>query len=362
MLARQYPPGGGRGSTSLPHRQQQHQQSWRTRAISVSSRHDRSRFSCSNSCFSNKQAQEGLLQLLLDQHLADLSGSSTPAVNSCLTSEQQLEEIYNVLDEEVFFSKGGYVIPKRERAKIDATGGDATYGEVQASGVDTLLRYLAMDSSSVFVDLGCGRGRAVLQVAMHSTVSKAVGIELSESRLEQAEAALEVLQQQGVALQPIELRHADLSSCSLQEGTHFYVCSTAFGAGICRSIAERLAASPNFQVLITSRQLPTQPYLYRVSEVPCSYTYGQNGRAFIYVKSLAAAPVATLSRVWCRGGVCWLPSSSQLQLGLSVDEPMHVTRPVFDLNLDADEETSGLGRQQRQHELQEVGVFGNAEG
>jgi hypothetical protein len=94
-----------------------------------------------------------------------------------------------------------------------------------------------MDSSSVFVDLGCGRGRAVLQVAMHSTVSKAVGIELSESRLEQAEAALEVLQQQGVPLRPVELRHADLSSCSLQEGTHFYLCSTAFGAGICRCAA-----------------------------------------------------------------------------------------------------------------------------
>jgi hypothetical protein len=43
-----------------------------------------------------------------------------------------------------------------------------------------------------------------------------------------------VLQQQDVPLRPVELRLADLSSCSLQEGTHFYLCSTAFGAGICR--------------------------------------------------------------------------------------------------------------------------------
>ncbi|WIA31873.1 hypothetical protein OEZ86_002738 [Tetradesmus obliquus] len=283
------------------------------------------------------------------------------AGSSCVTSEQQLEDIYDLLDQEIFFSKGGYVIPKRERAKIDATGGDATYGEVQASGVDVLLRYLAMDSSSVFVDLGCGRGRAVLQVAMHSTVRKAIGIELSESRLEQAEAALEVLQQQGVPLQPVELRHADLSSCSLQEGSHFYLCSTAFGAGICRSLAERLAASPNFQVLVTSRQLPTQPYLYNVSQVPCSFTYGQNGRAYIYVKSLAAAPVATLARVWCRDGVCWLPgSSSQLQLGLSVDEPLFDTRPVLDLKWDRSGEVAEKGQQQ-QHVLQEVRVFGDAE-
>jgi hypothetical protein len=115
-------------------------------------------------------------------------------------------------------------------------------------------------------------------------------------------------------------------------------------------------------VLITSRQLPTQPYLYKVSEVPCSFTYGQNGRAYIYTKSLAAAPVATLSRVWCRDGVCWLPSSSGLQLGLSVDEPLHCTRLVLDLNSDGSEEAAVVGQQQeRQHELQEMRVFGNTE-
>jgi hypothetical protein len=51
-----------------------------------------------------------------------------------------------------------------------------------------------------------------------------------------------VLQQQGVPLRPVELRHADLSSCSLQEGTHFYLCSTAFGAGICRWAARLMQA------------------------------------------------------------------------------------------------------------------------
>jgi hypothetical protein len=63
--------------------------------------------------------------------------------------------------------------------------------------------------------------------------------------------------------------------------------------------------------------------------------------------------------------MCWLPSSRGLQLGLSVDEPLHCTRPVLNLNLD--EEAAGLGQQQnqqqqeRQHELQEVRVFSNAE-
>lgn len=44
-------------------------------------------------------------------------------------------------------------------------------------------------------------------------------------------------------------------------GTHFFLCSTAFSGSACRRIAERLAALPTFEVLVTSRQLPFQPYL-----------------------------------------------------------------------------------------------------
>jgi hypothetical protein len=74
----------------------------------------------------------------------------------------------------------------------------------------------------------------VLQVAANSPAARVIGLELSGSRLEQAELALQQLQEQGVELQPVQFRQADLSSCDLTEGTHFYMCSTAFGAGICR--------------------------------------------------------------------------------------------------------------------------------
>eukprot|EP00882_Tetradesmus_deserticola_P013962 GHRQ01014833.1.p1 GENE.GHRQ01014833.1~~GHRQ01014833.1.p1 ORF type:complete len:166 (+),score=40.11 GHRQ01014833.1:190-687(+) len=141
MLARHHLPCRRRGSTCLPHTQQQQQQSWRVCATSTCSTRNGSGSSTqSTSCISSDRTTQGLLQLLLDQHLADLSNSSTQAFDSCVTSEQRLEDMYKVLDEEVFFSKGGYAIPQWERAQIDATGGDATYGEVQASGVDLLLR------------------------------------------------------------------------------------------------------------------------------------------------------------------------------------------------------------------------------
>jgi hypothetical protein len=89
-----------------------------------------------------------------------------------------------------------------------------------------------------------------------------------------------------------------------------------------RSIAQRLAASPNFRVLLTSRQLPTQPFLYKLGEVPCAYTFNPHGRAYVYVKSLQQAPPQLLARLWCAEGVCWLPSMRGLQLGIAADQPL----------------------------------------
>lgn len=89
-------------------------------------------------------------------------------ISSCVTLDAQLDRVYDALDE-IFYSKvgwvacvlararvscvmhcclrahcmalqGGFVIPKRERARIDATGGSSSYGEVQAAGVDQLLK------------------------------------------------------------------------------------------------------------------------------------------------------------------------------------------------------------------------------
>lgn len=77
-----------------------------------------------------------LLQSVLDQHLADACRVQTI---SCTQSDQQLDTIYEGLDD-IFFSKGGFIIPKKETIRIDATGGSASYGEVQAAGIDHIMQ------------------------------------------------------------------------------------------------------------------------------------------------------------------------------------------------------------------------------
>lgn len=83
-------------------------------------------------------SSQELLSAVLEQHLAEKT--HIPAVSSCTQSESLLNEIYEVLDEQIFFSKGGFVIPNVEKTRIEFTGGSASYGEVQAAGIDQLIR------------------------------------------------------------------------------------------------------------------------------------------------------------------------------------------------------------------------------
>ncbi|KAI8474657.1 MAG: hypothetical protein J3K34DRAFT_491686 [Monoraphidium minutum] len=250
---------------------------------------------------------------------------------------QLLSQVYEQLDQEVFFSKGGWVIPARERSLIDAiSAGAATYGEVAPAGIEKLLSLLALDRGSSFCDLGSGIGRVVLAAAMGGAVGEAVGLELSDSRLEQAEAAAEVLSGLGVPLRPARFVRADLATCDLDAvagATHYFMCSTAFGAALCRSLAARLACSPRFRVLVTSRPLPPQPYLMKVGQVEgIGYSWIADGAAHVYVKDWPSAPPAVLTRFLCRGGVCWAPPAGGggggWVRGLVVgDEPIALRRP-----------------------------------
>lgn len=89
----------------------------------------------------------------------------------------------------------------------------------------------------------------------------------------QAEWAIEQVQQHGGLVRSlVELQQADIMSCNLEGGTHFFVCSTAFSGSACRLLAERLARLDSFQVLVTSRALPFQPHLQVRNFVPCMCT------------------------------------------------------------------------------------------
>jgi tRNA G46 methylase TrmB len=107
----------------------------------------------------------------------------------------------------------------------------------------------------VFIDLGSGLGRVVMQAALlcGRQFSRYIGLELSTSRLEQAETVLarlreEAGRQQDIAasdaLARVDFYEEDVTQSPwLDAASHVFICSTAFGAVACRQIVDRLAAS-----------------------------------------------------------------------------------------------------------------------
>jgi hypothetical protein len=137
----------------------------------------------------------------------------------------------------------------------------------------------------------------------------------------------------GVPLRPTRFVRADLAAVELEAAsagaTHFFACSTAFGAALCRSLAARLSRCPSFRVLVTSRPLPPQPYLLRVGQVDgVDYSWMAGGTAHVYARSWASAPPEVLARFLCRGGVCWAPPRPRGALaGMVVEDELLAVAP-----------------------------------
>lgn len=192
----------------------------------------------------------------------------------------------------------------------------------------------------------------------------AIGIELSATRHEQATWVVEQLQQKhGRRLDHVQLLEDDVTSCSYQGGTHFLLCSTAFSASSgcsgsrgsmgqecaakaeaactvhanhmvtswllcslvhcvgCKIIAQRLAETPSFQVLVTSRQLPPVPLLRKVGEFPCAYSWNLGGTAHVYVRQdPLQAPAACLAEFLSVPGVAWLPHAHAVHVPIAAEE------------------------------------------
>ena len=229
----------------------------------------------------------------------------------------ELDELYEQL-EETFYSKRGYLISKQERALIDRTGGSAVYGEVLGEGIEKIVSKLVdLTSDSTFVDLGSGLGRSVFQVAL-TTSSRSIGIELSDTRQQQAQWVLAKLSQNH-DMSKVELRTEDITQCNLEGGTHFLLLSTAFSASGCRMIAERLSMTSSFQCLIASRPLPP-PFLIKVAEFSCAYSWNLKGTAHVYCKPGPRLPASTLAAFYADQGLAYLPSDRPWALPIAAEE------------------------------------------
>jgi hypothetical protein len=108
----------------------------------------------------------------------------------------------------------------------------------------------------------------------------------------------------------VELHCDDLMMADhIERATHVFLCNTCYTEALCSRIAERCLRSPRFKVLLTTRELPFQPWLRKVGEYVQEYSWTGAGRMYVYAREMSRVPRPLLAKICCAPGVAWLSTS-----------------------------------------------------
>jgi len=169
--------------------------------------------------------------------------------SSALSPRQIMNRIYKDIC--------GFEIPKNDEQQVRKSKGSPIYGEINYLSITKLLEYLKLTEQDIFYDLGSGVGKVVVHTALFSSVKKAIGIELSEYRHNEAEIALKRACEWAPHIKKrCELKNADLMEIDLSKATVIYTCSTAFSMRFMNQVTKRLAEFTHDFRLITLQELP----------------------------------------------------------------------------------------------------------
>lgn len=134
---------------------------------------------------------------------------------------------------------------EEEVSQADAGVRDPLSTRYQPAGVLNLRRSLprrTVSSSDVFVDLGSGKGRVVLQAALHYPFRAVYGVELSESLHAVAAANLERVRPR-LRCQDVHLLRADAREAGLPDTVTVAYVNNPFGGEVFEWVIDRLVAS-----------------------------------------------------------------------------------------------------------------------
>ena len=166
-------------------------------------------------------------------------------------------------------------------------GGAATYGELAASGVSTLAQALAIGSSSVFYDLGSGRGHVVLQMALASAAKQAIGVELSTERHRIAVHARERLGASVPAvLHRTHFECADLACVRLDDATEIFVANLLFPPELNAAVSRQMEACAPLRRVATLKPLSSfaLPSFAFTGQLKLPFSWAERCKVYVYTR------------------------------------------------------------------------------
>lgn len=186
-----------------------------------------------------------------------------------------LRQLYRGLD--------GFPIPSVDERRVAGSKGSSIYGELRPTATLQLLERLELARGDRFFDLGAGVGKVVMLAGMTTNVGRAVGVELSATRVAIAERALARARRarvRGVAR--VRMLEADMLTCSLDDATVIYTCSTAFSPLFMRRLIRRLAGLPKLRTLVSVQELDDHPAFDLREVVRLDATWQRRTQVYFY--------------------------------------------------------------------------------
>jgi hypothetical protein len=177
----------------------------------------------------------------------------------------------------------GFEIPKTDVQEIKKSQGSPIYGEINYKSLNKLLWYLQLEPHDIFFDLGSGVGKVILYTALTTPIKKAVGIELSETRHQDALLALKraSIWHPGIDHR-CQFLNTDLMTVDLSPASIVYTCSTAFSLTFMKKITDKLSRFTHDFRLITLQDLPNDKNFSLIHTLKLDMSWVRKCPVYIY--------------------------------------------------------------------------------
>jgi len=147
------------------------------------------------------------------------------------------------------------------------------YGEMELTSVFDLMKDMALTAKDVFLDVGSGCGKLVVEVALGTAVGKAIGIEIVKERHAAGLHGLARLLAIGVPglADRVALVNDNVLNVDLSEVTVVYMANTVFGPELMTAILTLLATLPRLRrVVVTEKLCARHGDLCRRRDLACT--------------------------------------------------------------------------------------------
>ena len=189
--------------------------------------------------------------------------------------------------------------------------GNECYGEPTVVGLRWLLRQwpaeCAVNTNSVFYDVGAGFGRLSAFMRLHTNASRVRGIEINACRHQQSLALRDLVRRVAPFAGDLDFLLGDARRIGLTDATHAFLACQCWSEALLLSVWRMLLqTAPRLRcVVVLSRRLP-EAWSDRVGALAASFGH-----------AVAVNPVATsyrgASAVFFRRGECDNPSTSKME-------------------------------------------------